>query len=416
MRRLIAIALVLIAVPVLLVFAIGAGGNGGGSNYQVRAIFDFVRAVPGEDVKIAGAKVGKIQSLDLTPDNKAAVVLNIQKDGFSPFHADAHCTIRPQSLIGETFADCIPGTVNTPVLQTIKSGPGAGQHLLPVTNTSSPVDLDQLNDIYRAPIGERLAILINEFGTGLAGRGQALNDVIHRANPALRDTDKVLAVLASQNRTLANLAKNSDRVLIPLAAKRRQLADFIVQANTTNQATAEVSSDISASIERFPAFLKQLQPTLEDLGLLADQMTPVITDLGKAAPGLNRFTEALGPFSNASIPALTSLGAATVVGRNALVAAQPVANDLRQFATNADPVSVNLEKLTTSLSKTGAVERPDGLHPQLDDRDQRLRRRQPLPARRSDREHLRHLRHRAGPAVPGHLPEVQRQHGHQHRR
>ncbi len=45
--------------PVLLVFAIGAGGNGGGSNYQVRAIFDFVRAVPGEDVKIAGAKVGQ---------------------------------------------------------------------------------------------------------------------------------------------------------------------------------------------------------------------------------------------------------------------------------------------------------------------------------------------------------------------
>ena len=34
-------------------------------------------AVPGEDVKIAGAKVGKIQSLDVTPDNKAAVVLNI---------------------------------------------------------------------------------------------------------------------------------------------------------------------------------------------------------------------------------------------------------------------------------------------------------------------------------------------------
>ena len=40
-----------------------------------------------------------------------------------------------------------------------------------------------------------------------------------------------------------------------------------------------------------------------------------------------------------------------MVGRNALVAAQPVANDLRQFATNADPVSVNLEKLTTSLTR-----------------------------------------------------------------
>src|SRR5437868_14152991 len=109
MRRLIAITLLLIAVPLVLVFGIAAN-DGGGSGYKVRAIFDVVRAVPGEDVKVAGAKVGKIESLDVTPDNKAAVVLSIDKPGFAPFHADAHCTIRPQSLIGETFAECSPGS------------------------------------------------------------------------------------------------------------------------------------------------------------------------------------------------------------------------------------------------------------------------------------------------------------------
>ena len=44
--------------------------------YEVRAIFDnagFV--IPGEDVKIAGVKVGKVKSLDVTEDFKAAVVL-----------------------------------------------------------------------------------------------------------------------------------------------------------------------------------------------------------------------------------------------------------------------------------------------------------------------------------------------------
>ena len=222
MRRMIGIALLLIALPVMLVFGVAARGGDGGSGYKVRAIFDFVRLVPGEDVKIAGAKVGKVDSLDVTPDKKAAVVLDIQKSGFAPFHTDAHCTIRPQSLIGETFADCIPGSTSAPDLPTIPDGQkGAGEHLLPVQNTSSPVDVDQINDIYREPIGQRLAIVINEFGAGLAGRGQDLNVVIHRANPALRETDKVLAVLASQNRTLADLAKNSDQVLGPLAAKRR---------------------------------------------------------------------------------------------------------------------------------------------------------------------------------------------------
>jgi ABC-type transporter Mla subunit MlaD len=293
----------------------------------------------------------------VTPDKKAAVVLSIDKDGFKPFHADAHCTIRPQSLIGETFADCTPGTFNQPKLKTIPDGEkGAGQHLLPVQNTSSPVDIDEINDIYREPIQQRLAIVLNEFGAGLAGRGQDLNDVIHRANPALRETDKVLAVLASQNRTLADLARNSDRVLAPLAAKRDRFAHFIVAANQTNQATAAVRGDIQASIERFPAFLRQFEPTLRDLSALADQATPVVTDLGTAAPGINKFIEQLGPFSKASIPALESLGDATDVGRPALTAARPVVNDLRQFGTYANPVSVNLDKLTKSLKDTKGVD------------------------------------------------------------
>jgi len=204
MKRLIAIALLLIAVPLVLVFGIGANNNGGGSGYKVRAIFDFVRAVPGEDVKVAGAKVGKIDSLHVTPDNKAAVVLRIDDAGFTPFHTDAHCTIRPQSLIGETFAECSPGSSNAPLLPKIQKGDGKGQHLLPLSHTSSPVDIDEINDIMREPTRERLAILINEFGTALAGRGKDLNAAIHRANPALRDTDKVLAILANQNRTLAS--------------------------------------------------------------------------------------------------------------------------------------------------------------------------------------------------------------------
>jgi phospholipid/cholesterol/gamma-HCH transport system substrate-binding protein len=356
MRRLIAITLVLVAVPLVLVFGIGAGGGEGGG-YKVRAVFDFVRAVPGEDVKVAGAKVGKIESLHVTPDNKAAVVLDINKAGFTPFHTNAHCTIRPQSLIGETFAECSPGSSAAPVLPTIQGGDGKGQHLLTVQHTSSPVDIDEINDIMREPTRERLAILINEFGTALAGRGKDLNAAIHRANPALRDTDKVLSILASQNRTLADLAKNSDQVLAPLAAKRRQVADFIVQANKTAQATAERRAAISAGIRRFPAFLRQLKPTLSDLGNLSDEMTPVITDLGRAAPGLNRFIIELGPFSKASIPAIKSLGQAADVGTPALVASKPIATDLATLAQNADPVSKNLDALQKSLTATGGINR-----------------------------------------------------------
>src|ERR1700704_1791335 len=97
-RRLVGIAVVALAVVGSVVLGIAA--SGGGSGYEVRAIFDNVAsAVPGEDVKVAGAKVGVIESMDVTPDKRAAVVLRIDDARFTPFRADATCTVRPQSLI-----------------------------------------------------------------------------------------------------------------------------------------------------------------------------------------------------------------------------------------------------------------------------------------------------------------------------
>ena len=56
MRRIAAGTLLTLGLVAAAVFGVGAGG-GGGSGYEVRAIFDDVAAaVPGEDVRIAGAK------------------------------------------------------------------------------------------------------------------------------------------------------------------------------------------------------------------------------------------------------------------------------------------------------------------------------------------------------------------------
>ena len=117
--------------------------------------------------------------------------------------------------------------------------PGAGSYLLPVTQTSSPIDPDIVQDISQEPIRQRLSIILNELGTGLAARGSDLNAVILRADPALGYTDEVFKILASQNRVLAQLASDSDAVLAPLAGARAQIAGFVAQANTTAVASAQ---------------------------------------------------------------------------------------------------------------------------------------------------------------------------------
>jgi phospholipid/cholesterol/gamma-HCH transport system substrate-binding protein len=362
-KRVAAITVVLVAASVLVVFATGAAAPPPG-NYRVRAIFENAFSViPGEDVKVAGVKVGKIDDLDVTPDQKAAVVLRIDKPGFKDFRRDAECTIRPQSLIGEKFVECTPtqprpdGAKAPPPLRRIRRGAGRGQYLLPVSQTSRPVDLDLLANVMRLPERERLSIILNELGTALAGRGPELRQAVRNADPALKETDKVLAILAGQNRVLEDLARDSDTVIAPLARDRTQVAGFVDRASVVATAAASRDTALERNIQRLPEFLRQLRPTMTRLGSLSDEMAPVLSDLDAVAPDLNRFVLELGPFSAAATPAIERAGRASVVGRQALVQARPIVQDLGRFASQLRPLSTNAQALLTSFRDTGGIER-----------------------------------------------------------
>jgi ABC-type transporter Mla subunit MlaD len=361
MRRAIPIVVVLTVIVVAIVFLATRQNR---APYEVRAIFDnagFV--IPGEDVKVAGVKVGKISDVDVTANDKAAVVLQIDLPGYRDFRTDASCIVRPQSLIGERFVECTPtqpraaGSNPPPALKRIDDGPGKGQYLLPVANTQQTVDIDLIGNVMRQPERERLSLILNELGTGLAGRGRDLNEVIRRANPALQQTDRVLAILASQNKVLNELAVNSDTVLAPLARERKSVAGAIRNSSDVAKATAERRDDLEADIQTLPKFLDELKPTMEQLGSLSDEMTPVLTDLHSVAPQVNGVIEQLGPFSKAAIPAFDSLGEASKTGIPAVTDARPVIGDLRSLANAVRPVGATAADLLESFSKTQGIER-----------------------------------------------------------
>jgi phospholipid/cholesterol/gamma-HCH transport system substrate-binding protein len=362
MRRAAAVTLLIVAAAAVAVVALGAGDED--RDYKVRAIFDnagFV--IPGEDVKVAGVRVGSIDSIEVTDDFKAAVVLDITDPGYQDFRRDASCIVRPQSLIGERFVECeltetrSPGEEAPPALEQIEDGDGEGQYLLPVERNGKAVDLDLINNIMREPERERLSIILSDLGIGVAGRGKDLSEVIRRADPALKEIDEVLEILAEQNDVLADLAVNSDRILEPLAREREHVGGAIENAGEVAQATAERSADLEADIERLPAFLRELRPTMVRLGALSDEMTPVLTDLGEVAPDINRMILQLGPFSRAAIPSFQSLGEMTETGTPAVRAARPVVTDLRQLASAARPVGANARRLLESFQRTDGIER-----------------------------------------------------------
>ena len=362
MKRIVAIVAVLVAAVVLVFLAVGGGDDD--NPYQVRAIFrNAFTVIPGEDVKVAGVVVGSIGALETASNgHQAAVVLDIENKGFQDFRQDASCTIRPQSFIGERYVECTPtqphpvGDNPSPKLREIQSGPGKGQYLLPSSNTVTPVDLDLVNNIMRLPFRERLTVLLNEFGIGLGARGKDLSKTIRAANPALRNLDKVVAILAKQNKVLADLAVNGDKALAPLAKDREQLADYFKQANTVNEATAERSADFEKDLELLPQFLAELTPTMKQLQGFSDEFTPVLQNLGAAAPSLNRLSDQLPDFNRAAVPAFKTLGDAADAGSEAFVAANPLSKDLKALGKTIAPVSVDLKDLLTSLKSTDGVD------------------------------------------------------------
>jgi ABC-type transporter Mla subunit MlaD len=365
LRRKALLSLAVLAVSIAVGAALGAGGEGDGNGpYRVRAIFDNASfVIAGEDVKVSGVNVGTIDSLDVDAHHRAVVVLKIDDPAFKPFRADATCAIRLQSLIGEQYVQCSPtqqrggDRAPAPALPAIKHGePGAGQHLLPVDRTQTPVGIDLLNDIMRVPEQQRLPLIINELGVGLSGNGEALAAALRRASPALQQADELVAILARQNATLARLTVESNKILAPLAQHRKDLTGFVKNAGEAGAATARQGDAFEANLAKLPAFLRQLGPAVDRLGALADQASPTIQALDAQAPAVNAAVERLGPLTEQARGAVKTLGPVADQGRKTFPKIDAVVSQLAKLGVPVEPLAANLGKLSTSFDDTGGIE------------------------------------------------------------
>lgn len=360
-----AVVLAVVVVVSLLVF----GGSGGGAKeeragarYLVRATFDNASfVIPGEYVKVGGVIAGKIDEVDLDAKNKAVVVLDITDPAFQDFREDATCRIGLQSLIGEQYVDCDPtqrrgeGVVPAASLEAASSGRAKGQHVLPLGRTSSPVGPDLLANIMRVPQRDRFRLIIAELGVGLAGNGTELRGAIERANPTLQQANRLVEILATQNRTIDALVQQSDAALAPLAERRGDLAGFTSASARVGAVAADRGDDLERDLERLPGFLAELKPAAARIGRLADQAGPSVANLASRAPDLSTAVTQLGPFSRAATPALTSLGEVADQGRETIPKLGRLAAQLRATGTPLVPVANGLSDLGTSFDRTGGI-------------------------------------------------------------
>jgi virulence factor Mce-like protein len=330
MRRLLVSLLVCAGVggSALLAAGAGDGDRGGAASYWVE-LDDAFGLVEGADVKVSGVRAGKIAEIDLDASTDAflaRVRIDITKQGFGELRSDVFCESRPQSLIGEYFLDCLPGDAD----ERLKEG-----GTIPVKQTGTTIPIDLVNNVMRRPFRERFSIIFNELGGALAGRAEDLNETIRRANPALRETDRVLAQLAAERRTIRDLYDNAERILTRVAANRRDAGRFFSEARDTQRAYAAEAPNIRRQFQRLPTFLRELRPTLALLGDVADRQAPALRDLNANAGRLRLLLDTLGPYAEASRPAIRTLASAARAGRRAVRSGRP---NIRQLKVAARPL------------------------------------------------------------------------------
>ena len=104
-------------------------GSGG---YEVKARFlDVTGLKAGAGVELAGVRVGRVDSIVLTPDKRAIVSMRL--DDAVKLTDDAIVSVKTSGLIGDKYVKITPG--------------GAGEPVMPgmiLTETESSVDIQEL--------------------------------------------------------------------------------------------------------------------------------------------------------------------------------------------------------------------------------------------------------------------------------
>jgi phospholipid/cholesterol/gamma-HCH transport system substrate-binding protein len=361
MIRRLSSVLVLIAAVIAAVVLAGAGGDGStGKKFNI-AFDNAFGLTQGGDLRVGGVKAGATNGFKISkgrecqnpgspgpPRTCAIVEAEITEPGFKSFRSDASCAIRQQSLIGEYYVDCQPGSATT----ELRSG-----STIAVVHNQSTIAPDLVNNTLRRPYRERLRIILAELGTGLAGRPADLAEVLRRAHPGFQQTRKVLKILGDQSKIIQDFIKNSDTVVAQLDTKKTEVARWITETGRTAAISATRRDAIAAGFHKLPTFLDELKPTMQKLGALADQQTPLLADLQRAAPSLTEFFLRLGPFSDASRPAFRSLARASDAGRRAFIDSRQDVAALNSLAKDAPGLGKPLRQLLqTSDDRHRAVD------------------------------------------------------------
>jgi virulence factor Mce-like protein len=291
---------------------------------------------PSNQVRIGGSRVGVVSSLTIhqnqhTGKVNAIAELKLEKK-IEKLPANTKAIVQSVSAIGLKYLELEKGTSS----QTLKAG-----GTIPVSQTTEPVNIDELFNMFDKPTRTAIKQNTNNFGDGLAGRGLGLNNTIHELKPLVTNGIPVLHNLAQPSTGLRELFVALDRAAAETAPVTEQNAAGWRDIDTFFKAFASVTPSAEAANEGGPASLKQATHSLLYEAPLIEKFTEFMRLLRPSATALRTVAPPLGhAFSEGAV----NLKSATALNGRLAESSQA----LRSFAENP-VVTAGLEDFTQTL-------------------------------------------------------------------
>ena len=184
---------------------------------EYKAVFsDATGVVKGDDVRVAGVKVGNVESVEVVDRTRALVTFKVEKDQQVTQSTDA--TIRYRNLVGQRYITLTQGVGGPDTLS-----PGA---TIPMSRTRPALDLTVLFNGFK-PLFEALSPadinkLSYEIVTVFQGEGGTLESL-------LSHTASVTSTLASRDQVIGSLITNLNKVMVTVGNRDQQLSSLLVK-------------------------------------------------------------------------------------------------------------------------------------------------------------------------------------------
>ncbi|MBA3328673.1 MAG: MCE family protein, partial [Solirubrobacterales bacterium] len=223
------------------------------SHFEIRAAFRSAADLkPKSPVRIAGVDVGEVSKVESlgTGEPGAMVTMRIEDSG-RPLHSDAAAKVRPRIFLeGNYFVDISPGSPSAPELEE--------GHTIPATQTAAPVGLGDLLETLQSDTREDLRAVLQEYGSGLRGRGgRGYNRSIRFQKRAFRDSAIVNdATRGLGERDLSRYIEGAGAVAAGLDRDPAQLKALITDFAATADAFALEERNLSAAVAELPGTLR----------------------------------------------------------------------------------------------------------------------------------------------------------------